>query len=133
MAGFEWDMMYSVLKNKIGTVSPDLSVGRYSTTKPAKFPYVDISLGDNSGGAYDLCGAEGTQNPMIIIDVYGSGSSADSDAYTASMVVRNIMVGYAFKCLSGPIKGASTDSTISRWTARYQRLFGSGDELNTLN
>lgn len=49
MAGFEWNTFYTVFKVKLEKAIA-CTVGRYVTPKESQFPYVDIAIGDNSGG-----------------------------------------------------------------------------------
>lgn len=132
MAGFNWNQYYTTFKVKLEK-AVTCTVGRYVTPKPSQFPYCDISLSDNSGSGYDLQGNEGAQNPMLTISVYCNGASADSTCESISMEAKKIMLSYGFQCRYGPIPVTNADPSISRWVARYQRIFGGGDELRKLN
>lgn len=133
MAGFDWNEFYTIFKVKLEKVAK-CTVGRYVTPKESQFPYVDVSLADNSGGNYDLEGNEGSQSPMLTISVFSTGSLADSTCESISQQAKKIMLSYGFQCGGGPIKVENTaDSNICRWAGRYQRIFGTGDELRQLH
>lgn len=133
MAGFNWNEFYTVFKVKLEKAIK-CTVGRYVTPKPADFPYADVAIGDNSGGNYDMDGNEGSQNPLIVITVYSTGSLADSTCESISQKAKEIMLSYGFQCRSGPLPVVNaTDPSIIRWVARYQRTFGSEDKLNQLH
>ena len=125
MAGFDWNVFYSLFKTKIGNIC---TVGRYKIPKEAHYPYLDINLADNSGGNYDLECVENTQIPMIEINVYCNNYD-DAKCYEISMKVKEIMLSYGFKCKTAPIKISSADVAIARWVSRYQRIFGINDIL----
>lgn len=129
MAGFDWNQFYTIFKVKMGS---DCTVGRYTIPKEPKYPYLDIALSDNSGGAYDLENNENSQNPMIEINVY-CNNYADEKCYEISMKAKELMLAYGFQCRTGPIKITNSDPGVARWVARYQRIFGSGDELRKLH
>jgi len=113
---------------------PKCTVDRYTTPKQSQFPYCDVALGDNSGGHYDLEGNEGSQNPLIVISAYATGSLADSECNKISQAAKKVMLSYGFQCKVGPIPVTNaTDPNVKRWVGRYQRIFGSGDELMKLN
>ncbi len=113
---------------------PKCTVGRYVTPKNTQFPYLDVSLGDNSGGNYDLRGNEGSQRPLIVITAYATGSTADGICNAMSLTAKKIMLSYGFQCRGGPMPVTNaTDPNISRWVGRYQRTFGSGDTLQQFN
>lgn len=127
---FNWDTFYTIFETKMKKAYPDCKVGRYKTPKLTDFPYVDVSLGDNSGGNYDLEGNEGSVNPLIVLNVYNTGELADAICDEISNIAKAIMLSYGFQCRGGPVPVVNAqDPTISRWTGRYQRIFGSGDEL----
>lgn len=129
MAGFDWNTFYSLFELKMKDAC---TVGRYKTTKPSKYPYCDVALSDNPSGHYDLQGNEGSQNPAITITVY-SNNYGDDECYDISMKAKELMLSYGFQCKTAPIKIDNTDPAVARWVARYQRIFGSGDELRKLN
>lgn len=129
MAGFDWNQFYTLFKAKMGSVC---TVGRYTIPKSPKYPYLDIALSDNSGSNYDLQNNEGSQNPMITITVY-SNNYGDADCYEISMKAKELMLSYGFQCKTAPVKIDNTDPAVVRWVSRYQRIFGSGDELRKLN
>lgn len=129
MAGFDWNSFYTLFKAKM---SGSCTVGRYTIPKSPTYPYCDIALSDNSGGNYDLEGNEGTQNPMITIEVYCNNYD-DARCYEISMKAKELMLSYGFQCKTAPIKITNTDPAVARWVSRYQRIFGSGDELRKLN
>lgn len=129
MSGFDWNQFYTLFKAKMGDIC---TVGRYTIPKSPKYPYLDIALSDNSGGSYDFQGNEGSQNPMITITVY-SNNYGDTDCYEISMKAKELMLSYGFQCKTGPVKITNTDPSIARWVSRYQRVFGSGDELTKLH
>lgn len=134
MAGFDWNEFYTVFSTKMKKVYPKCTVGRYVTPKNTQFPYLDVSLGDNSGGHYDLEGNEGSQNPLIVLSVYATGSTADGICNQISLAAKKVMLSYGFQCKVGPIPVTNaTDPNVKRWVGRYQRIFGSGDELMKLN
>lgn len=134
MAGFDWNEFYTVFSTRMKKAYPKCTVGRYVTPKDTQFPYVGVSLADNSGGDYDLQGGEGSQNPLIVISAYAIGSNADGTCHTMSQKAKEIMLSYGFQCRAGPIPVANAaDPNISRWVGRYQRIFGSGDTLQQLN
>ena len=113
---------------------PKCTVDRYTTPKQSQFPYCDVALGDNSGGHYDLEGNEGSQNPLIVLSVYATGSTADGICNQISLAAKKVMLSYGFQCKVGPIPVTNaTDPNVKRWVGRYQRIFGSGDELMKLN
>lgn len=128
MAGFDWNTFYTLFKVKMGS---DCTVGRYTIPKSPTYPYCDIALSDNSGGHYDLQNIEGSQNPMITVTVYCNNYD-DATCYEVSMKAKELMLSYGFQCKTAPIKVDNTDPAVARWVARYQRVFGSGDELRKL-
>lgn len=133
MSGFDWNTFYTIFKTKLEK-AVKCTVGRYVTPKESQFPYVDLSIGDNSGGNYDLEGGEGSQNPLLVITVYSTGSLADATCEQISQQAKKIMLSYGFQCRGGPMPVANaSDQNIVRWVGRYQRTFGSGDELKQLN
>lgn len=133
MAGFNWNEFYTIFKVKLEKAAK-CTVGRYVTPKESQFPYVDVSLADNSGGNYDLENNEGAVIPLLAITVYSTGSLADSTCEQISQAAKKIMLSYGFHCRGGPMKVANaTDPNIARWAGRYQRAFGTGDELRQLN
>ena len=132
MAGFNWNQFYTLIKSKLEK-AVTCTVGRYVTPKASHFPYVDVSLADNSGGHYDLEGAEGSQNLLIVLTVYCNGASGDSKCYTISEKVKELMLSYGFHCRGGPMKVDNTDPGVARWVGRYQRVIGNGDELTPIN
>lgn len=132
MAGFNWNQSYTLIKSKLEK-AVTCTVGRYVTPKASQFPYVDVSLADNSGGNYDLEGAEGSQNPLIVLTVYCNGASGDSKCYTISEKAKELMLSYGFRCHDGPMKVDNTDPNVARWVGRYQRVIGNGDELMQIN
>ena len=133
MAGFDWNAFYTLFKVKLEK-AVKCTVGRYVTPKESQFPYIDISIGDNSGGNYDLEGNEGSVAPFLIITVYSTGSLADSTCEQISQQAKKIMLSYGFQCLGGPMPVVNAaDTNIVRWIGRYQRIFASGDELRQIN
>lgn len=134
MAGFDWNEFYTVFEKKMKKAYPKCTVGRYVTPKNTQFPYLDVSLGDNSGGNYDLRGNEGSQRPLIVITAYATGTTADGICNAMSQAAKKIMLSYGFQCRGGPMPVANaSDPNISRWVGRYQRIFGSGDTLQQIN
>lgn len=134
MAGFDWNEFYTVFETRMADTEISCTVGRYVTPKETLMPYLDVALGDNSGGNYDLAGNEGTQNPLIILTAYATGSLADSVCEEISQAAKAVMLSYGFRCRGGPIPAANAaDPNISRWVGRYQRSFGAGDELRQLH
>lgn len=113
-------------------MSGTCTVGRYTIPKSPTYPYLDIALSDNPGGNYDLQNNEGSQKPLIVIEVYCNNYD-DAKCYEVSMKAKEFMLSYGFQCKTGPIKVDNTDPSVVRWTSRYQRIFGSGDELRKLN
>ena len=97
-----------------------------------KYPYLDIALSDIPGGNYDLQNNEDSQKPLIVIEVYCNNYD-DATCYDVSMKAKELMLSYGFQCKTGPMKIGNADPAVARWTARYQRIFGSGDELRKLN
>lgn len=138
MSGFDWNAFYTILETKIAKLAasgdiPACTVGRYVTPKEAQMPYLDVSLGDNSGGNYDLQGNEGTQNPLIILTAYATGSLADPTCEEISQAAKAVMLSYGFQCRGGPLPVTNAaDPNIKCWVGRYQRIFGAGDELKQL-
>lgn len=133
MAGFDWNEFYTIFKVKLEK-AVKCTVGRYVTPHEAQFPYCDVSLSDNSGGNYDLEGNEASQNPLLTVTVYSTGSLADSTCEQISQQAKKIMLSYGFQCRGGPMKVANAaDPNIARWAGRYQRIFGTGDELRQLH
>lgn len=133
MAGFNWNEFYTVFKVKLEKAIA-CTVGRYITPKETQMPYCDISIGDNSGGNYDLQGNEGSTKPLIVLTVYSTGSLADSTCEKISNKAKEIMLSYGFQCRGGPMPMTNAaDPSIVRWVGRYQRIFGSGDELKQIN
>lgn len=128
MSGFHWDQFYVLFKEKLEQ-SADCTVGRYMVPEETDFPYVDIFIKENIGGNYDLEGGEGSQNPLLEVTVYGSGTSGDSICYRISEEVKKLMLSYGFQCRSAPVKTESTAVDRVQWTGRYQRIFADGDEL----
>lgn len=134
MAGFDWNIFYTIFETKMKKVCPECKIGKYTTSKPSAFPYCDIALSDNSGGNYDLEGNEGSQSPMLTISVFSTGSLADSTCESISQQAKKIMLSYGFQCRGGPMKVTNaTDLNIARWVGRYQRIFCDGDELIQLH
>ena len=128
MAGFDWNEFYTVFEKKMKKTYSKYTVGRYVTPKNTQFPYLDVSLGDNSGGNYDLRGNEGSQRPLIVITA--TGSAADGICNAMSQAAKKIMLSYGFQCKSGPIPVENaTDPNIKRWVGMYERTFASGDTL----
>lgn len=128
MAGFDWNQFYTLFKAKMGTAC---TVGRYTIPKSPKYPYLDIALSDIPGGNYDLQNNEGSQKPLIVIEVYCNNYD-DATCYEVSMKAKALMLSYGFQCKTGPIKTSNADPAVARWVARYQRIFGSGDNLRKL-
>lgn len=129
MAGFDWNEFYTIFKVKLEKAAK-CTIGRYVTPKESQFPYVDVSLSDNSGGDYDLEGNEGSQSPMITISVFSTGSLADSTCEQISQRAKKIMLSYGFQCRGGPMKVTNVaDPNIARWVGRYQRILGADDKL----
>lgn len=134
MAGFDWNEFFAAFKANMKKEYPKCTVDRYTTPKQSQFPYCDVALGDNSGGHYDLEGNEGSQTPLIVISAYATGSLADSECNKISQAAKKVMLSYGFQCKVGPIPVTNaTDPNVKRWVGRYQRIFGSGDELMKLN
>lgn len=134
MAGFDWNEFFTVFKANMKKEYSKCTVDRYTAPKQSQFPYCDVALGDNSGDHYDLEGNEGSQNPLIVISVYATGSLADSECNKISQAAKKVMLSYGFQCKVGPIPVTNaTDPNVKRWVGRYQRIFGSGDELMKLN
>lgn len=134
MAGFDWNEFYTIFKAKMEKMYPECTVGRYITPKSSNFPYLDVSLADNSGGNYDLEGNEASVNPLLVVTVYSTGSLADSTCEQISQRAKKIMLSYGFQCRGGPIKVENTnDNSIARWVSRYQRIFANSDELVQLH
>ena len=129
MAGFDWNTFYSLFNAKMSDIC---TVGRYTIPKSPTYPYLDIALSDNTGGNYDLQNNEGSQTPMITITVYCNNYD-DAKCYEVSMKAKKLMLSYGFQCKTAPIKIDNSDPAVARWIARYQRIFGSGDELRKLN
>ena len=134
MAGFDWNTFYMAFSKGMEKEYPNCKVGRYTTPKKNDFPYCDVALGDNSGGHYDLQNIEGSQNPLIVISVYVTGSNADGICNQISLAAKKVMLSYGFQCKGGPIPVTNVaDPNVKRWVGRYQRIFGSGDELMKIN
>lgn len=134
MAGFDWNEFFTVFKANMKKEYQKCTVDRYTTTKQSQFPYCDVSLGDNAGGHYDLEGNEGSQNPLIVISVYATGSTADGICNQISLAAKKVMLSYGFQCKAGPIPVTNAaDPNVKRWVGRYQRIFGSGDTLQQVN
>ena len=134
MAGFDWNEFFAAFKANMKKEYPKCTVDRYTTPKQSQFPYCDVALGDNSGGHYDLEGNEGSQNPLIVLSVYATGSTADGICNQISLAAKKVMLSYGFQCKVGPIPATNaTDPNVKRWVGRYQRIFGSGDDLMKLN
>lgn len=129
MARFDWNQFYTLFKVKLEKAIK-CTVGRYVTPKESNFPYVDLSVEDNSGSNYDLEGNEGSVNPLISVSVYSTGSLADSTCEAISQQAKKLMLSYGFQCRGGPMKVTNAaDTNICRWIGRYQRIFADGDEL----
>lgn len=134
MEGFDWNEFFTVFKANMKKEYSKCTVDRYTTQKQSQFPYCDVALGDNSGGHYDLEGNEGSQNPLIVISVYATGSTADGICNQISLAAKNVMLSYGFQCRGGPMPVTNAaDPNVKRWVGRYQRIFGSGDTLQKLN
>lgn len=132
MAGFDWNTFYTIFKTKLEK-TVKCTVGRYVTPKETNMPYVDLSIGDNSGGNYNLDGNEGSQNPLLVVTVYSTGSLADATCEQICQAAKNIMLSYGFQCRGGPMPVTNAaDPNIVRWVGRYQRIFADGDELKQL-
>lgn len=129
MSGFNWNEFYTIFKVKLEK-KITCTVGRYVTPKPSQFPYVDVAIGDISGGNYDMEGNECSQNPLIVISVYSTGTLADSICENISNKAKAIMLPYGFQCRGGPMPVVNAaDPNICRWVGRYQRIFADGDSL----
>lgn len=128
MEGFNWNKFYTLFKAKMEKFC---SVGRYTIPKSPTYPYTDVALSDISGGNYDLEGNEGSQNPMIAVSVYCNNYD-DSKCYDISMKAKELMLSYGFQCKTGPMKVDNANPEVARWIARYQRIFGDGDEISML-
>lgn len=134
MAGFDWNEFYTVFEKKMKKAYPKCTVGRYVTPKESQFPYLDVSIGDNSGGNYDLSGNEGSQRPLIVLSAYATGAAADGTCNAMSQKAKEIMLSYGFQCRGGPLPITNAaDPSIKRWVGRYQRIFGSGDKLQQIH
>lgn len=134
MAGFDWNTFYTIFQAKMAQAVSNCTVGRYVTPKETQMPYLDVALGDNSGGNYDLQGNEGSQSPLIVLSVYATGSLADATCQSISEAAKTIMLSYGFQCRAGPIPVTNAaDPDIKRWVGRYQRRFGTEDELKQLH
>lgn len=134
MAGFDWNEFYTVFSTRMKKAYPKCTVGRYVTPKESQFPYLDVSFGDNSGGNYDLSGNEGSQRPLIVLSAYATGSAADGTCHTMSQAAKKIMLAYGFQCRGGPMPiDNAADPNVKRWVGRYQRIFGSGDQLRQIH
>lgn len=129
MAGFDWNTFYSLFKAKMSDIC---TVGRYTMPKEPKYPYTDVALSDISGGNYDLQNKEGSQTPMITLNVYCNNYD-DAKCLEVSMTAKAVMLSYGFQCMGGPMKIDNTDPAVARWVARYKRVFGSGDKLMKVN
>lgn len=129
MAGFDWNTFYSLFRAKMSGIC---TVGRYIIPKSPTYPYCDIALADISGGNYDLQNNEGSQSPMIEINVYCDNYD-DARCCEVSMKAKEFMLSYGFQCITGPMKVDNTDPAVARWVARYRRIFGTGDELRKVN
>lgn len=129
MAGFDWNIFYSLFRAKMSGLS---TVGRYTMPKEPKYPYTDVALSDMSGGNYDLQNNEGSQTPMITLNVYCNNYN-DAKCLEVSMAAKKLMLSYGFQCMAGPMKIDNTDPAVARWVARYRRVFGSGDKLMKVN
>lgn len=129
MAGFDWNEFYTIFKVKLEK-AVKCTVGRYVTPKETVMPYCDLSLADNSGGNYDLEGNENSQNPLLTVTVYSTGSLADSTCESISQQAKAIMLSYGFQCRGGPMKVTNAaDPNIARWIGRYQRIIADRDKL----
>lgn len=128
MAGFDWNTFYALFKTKMKDIS---TVGCYKIPKLPTYPYIDIALSDNSGGNYDLQGVEGSQSPMFTITVYCDNYN-DAKCQEVSLKAKELMLSYGFQCRTGPVKIDNSDPSVARWVARYQRVFGAGDNLHKL-
>lgn len=129
MAGFNWNEFYTIFKVKLEKAAK-CTVGRYVTPKETVMPYCDLSLADNSGGNYDLEGNENSQNPLLTVTVYATGSLADSTCESISHQAKKIMLSYGFQSRGGPIPVTNaSDANICRWVGRYQRIFADKDKL----
>lgn len=129
MAGFDWNIFYSLFKAKM---TDTCTVGRYTIPKDPTYPYLDVALADNSGGHYDLQNNEGAQSPMIELTAYCNNYD-DAKCYEISMKAKEIMSSYGFQCMTGPMKIDNADPAVARWIARYKRIFGNGDKLERIN
>lgn len=133
MAGFDWNTFYTIFKTKLEK-AVKCTVGRYVTPKETVMPYVDLSIGDISGGNYDLSGNEGSTAPLLVITVFCTGSLADATCEQISQAAKKIMLSYGFQCRGGPMPVINAaDTNICRWVGRYQRIFGTGDEIIQLH
>lgn len=128
---FDQNVLFTILQVKMKGIC---KVGRYTNTKETEFPYMSFSMSDISGGNYDLENNEGSQDVAITLEVYSTGSLADSTCESISRQAKKIMLSYGFQCRGGPMKVTNaTDLNIARWVGRYQRIFGTGDELRQLH
>ena len=131
MAGFDWNQFYTLIKTKLESTG-ETTVGRYTIPKNPQYPYTDIALSDNAGGNYDLQNHEGSQRPMITIEVFCDNYD-DSKCYEVSQKAKEIMLSYGFQCTTQPLKVDNSDPTVARWVSRYRRTFGAGDTLRKLH
>ena len=75
-------------------------------------------------------GNEGSQNPMLVVTVYSTGSLADATCEQISQSAKKVMLSYWFQCRGGPMPVINAaDPNIKRWVGRYQRIFADGDEI----
>lgn len=128
---FDQNTLFTILQVKMKKIC---KVGRYATTKETEFPYMSFSVSDISGGNYDLENSEGSQDVAITLEVYSTGSLADTTCEQISQQAKKIMLSYGFQCRGGPMKVTNAaDTNITRWVGRYQRIFGSGDVLKEVH
>lgn len=127
---FNYNQLYTIIQAKM---KKSCKVGRYIIPQKAEFPFLSYTVSDISGGNYDLENNEGSQNVMVILEVYDVGSLADSTCYTISEEAKKLMLSYGFQCRGGPMKVNNADPNVARWVGRYQRIFADGDELTQIN
>ncbi len=134
MAGFNYNEVFTILKAKMGKAYPACKVDRYITPKESQMPYMDVALADLSGGHYSLSGEEGSQNPLLTLTVYATGSLADNTCSQISEKAKAIMLEYGWQCKSGPLPVPNAaNPNIVRWVSRYQRVVASGDKLVSMS
>lgn len=131
MAGFSASIVYTKMKLAVSKAYTTCKFGMNTSGTSSEFPYVDMSVKDRPGGNYDLENNEGTQAPMIQINVINNQPTSDTVSEKISLTAKQSMLAMGFRCTYGPAKIENvTNTNLTTWVARYTRLFGNGESIS---